>query len=417
MRRNWLAATLVVLGVAACARDIKKLMPTPQLYAAGGMNAFSGEDAEYTVFFATDRNEVETDRLDKRFGNDRGEGLHVGRARIRVGAPDEDWASVQQDSLAGKPLPLSFVEVEDYGLLAGTYWEKGVDRAGEWSEKARAPGRKFYEAVNRELERTGSKRIVFYVTGFNANFSWPIQMAAQWTHFTARDALWITYCWASSDSSFAYVQDAVTSGLAVRRLRELLLGLGRHTNAKEIDVIAYSFGAIIVSDSLVEMRLMHYGENAGQLRRLKIGNVYYVAPDEDLEMFRNSYLDRVEDLSLSTQVYISESDGALGLSRALYAKRPRLGRSIKDLTADDRRSLAKETTGGLIECSYAQSRAGKGKSGHGYWYQNPWVSGDIAYSLRTRKPPGERGLVRMPDGAIWTFPEDYPERLAKLTSR
>jgi len=44
------------------------------------------------------------------------------------------------------------------------------------------------------------------------------------------------------------------------------------------------------------------------------------------------------------------------------------------------------------------------------------VSGDIALSLRPRRKPGKRGLVRSKDGAIWKFPEDYPERVAKIAA-
>jgi len=145
--------------------------------------------------------------------------------------------------------------------------------------------------------------------------------------------------------------------------------------------------------------------------------VFYLAPDEDLDMFRNMFLDNVEDLPDSIQVYSSESDGAISMSRGWYAKYPRLGRSLLELTPEDRKALADGTDGGFIECSNAQKHAGKGKSGHGYWYGNPWVSGDIALALRTRRLPGERGLVRSEDGAVWEFPDDYPERLAKIAAQ
>jgi esterase/lipase superfamily enzyme len=173
---------------------------------------------------------------------------------------------------------------------------------------------------------------------------------------------------------------------------------------------------VIVSEALVQMRLMHARQTREQLKSLKIGSVYYVAPDEDLDTFRNIFLDNVEDLWDSAYVYTSESDGAIGMSRALYSKYPRLGRSLKELTPEDKQSLAKSSRSGFIECSYAQERAGKGKSGHGYWYGNPWISGDIALSLMTHRPPAERGLVRGEDGAIWKFPETYPERVAKIAA-
>ena len=62
-------------------------------------------------------------------------------------------------------------------------------------------------------------------------------------------------------------------------------------------------------------------------------------------------------------------------------------------------------------------RAAKGKGGHGYWYQNPWVSSDVLLMIKYDLGPAERGLVRGADGAVWVFPEDYPERLRAIASR
>jgi len=416
MKRSLPIALMVLFFACGCGRDIKKLMPPPELYASGDLDPFAGKSTDYAVMFATDRNVVDTDKPKKRFGNERGEGLHIGRATVRIGGGTRSWEQVEEESRAGRQLPIDLLKVEDFGMLAGTYWEEGVDRAGEWTDAAYEADRKFYAAVNEELQRTKSNRIVFYCTGFNANFSWPIQMAGQWAHFTARDALWLSFCWASSNSTFAYVKDAGTSGLSIRRARELILGLAQHTNVEKIDIIAYSFGAVIVSDALVEIRLKHQGQSPEQLKSLKIGAVYYVAPDEDLAMFRNMFLDNVEDLWDSVHVYTSESDGAIGMSRSFYSKYPRLGRSITELTPEDLRALAAARKSGFVECGHAQKRAGKGKSGHGYWYGNPWVSSDIALSLRTRRAPDKRGLVRSEGAAIWEFPEDYPARIAKIAS-
>jgi len=98
-------ATIVVALAAACGRDIKKLMPPPELYASGQLDAFAGKSTDYTVFFATDRNVVETDEPKKRFGNERGGGLHVGRATVRIGGEKRAWSDVADESRAGRGSP------------------------------------------------------------------------------------------------------------------------------------------------------------------------------------------------------------------------------------------------------------------------------------------------------------------------
>ena len=418
MRGIRFVSLLLVFVVCGCGRSISKLMVPPEPYTTAGIEAFSGDDANYSVFYVTDRNPVESDDPSKTFGNKRGEALHVGRASVRIGAAGMSWDEVKRQSLEGKQLDLDITRVEDFGKLAGTYWEPAIARRDTaHTDEFQQPGKQFYAAINEALAKTKSKRIVLYTTGFNTNFRWPIQMAAQFRHFSRRNAVWISNCWAASDSMFKYVQDAGTAGLTVRRIRTLILGLAAHTDVERIDLVAYSFGAGIVSGVLTELRLMHYNDNAEQLRKLKIGNVYYVAPDEDLDMFRNMFLDRVEDLYERLYLYLSESDSALNMSRNWYFSYARLGRSLNSLTADDRRALADNEKAAFIDVAYAQSRAGKGKSGHGYWYGNPWVSGDIVLAMCYGLDPAARGLVRSEDGAIWQFPEDYLERLARVTKK
>ena len=58
---------------------------------------------------------------------------------------------------------------------------------------------------------------------------------------------------------------------------------------------------------------------------------------------------------------------------------------------------------------------------HGAWYESPWVSTDVMVTILAHDiTPEERGLVpvQVNDIRVWTFPDDYPERVkAKLLSR
>jgi hypothetical protein len=46
-------------------------------------------------------------------------------------------------------------------------------------------------------------------------------------------------------------------------------------------------------------------------------------------------------------------------------------------------------------------------NGHAYFRKSRWVSSDIFATLLYDPGPGQRGLVRNSDSAIWSFPPDY----------
>lgn len=57
-----------------------------------------------------------------------------------------------------------------------------------------------------------------------------------------------------------------------------------------------------------------------------------------------------------------------------------------------------------------------GPNGHHYYQSSPWASSDLFLSPLSDKDPDERGLIRAPGDIVWRFPDDYPERLNRLTS-
>src|SRR4030095_14001378 len=55
----------------------------------------------------------------------------------------------------------------------------------------------------------------------------------------------------------------------------------------------------------------------------------------------------------------------------------------------------------------------RGMRGHGYWVANDRVSSDVLLSMIYPFDPAWRGLEHAPGRALWTFPDDYPERVAR----
>jgi hypothetical protein len=68
----------------------------------------------------------------------------------------------------------------------------------------------------------------------------------------------------------------------------------------------------------------------------------------------------------------------------------------------------------LVMIDVTDAEAATAGNGHAYFRKSPWVSSDIFVSLLYNLEPEQRALVRFPDMPIWSFPEDYPQRLKEL---
>jgi hypothetical protein len=52
-----------------------------------------------------------------------------------------------------------------------------------------------------------------------------------------------------------------------------------------------------------------------------------------------------------------------------------------------------------------------GMRGHGYFFANTRVATDVLLSMIYPFDPAGRGLVHPPGRGMWTFPDDYPQRV------
>ena len=93
--------------------------------------------------------------------------------------------------------------------------------------------------------------------------------------------------------------------------------------------------------------------------------------------------------------------------------RPRL----QELTREDLETLASnERLVGVDVTGVPGAHELTGIRGHGYWIANEWVSTDILLSMIYPFDPAWRGLVHQPGLGMWTFPEDYPQRVGAAVS-
>jgi esterase/lipase superfamily enzyme len=404
------------------------MMPTPIVYDREGLDAFAStppEDrtASLTVFYATDRNQTGVADPEKAYGNQRGIVLRLGTARVAMGDEGTSWDDLNAMTLAGKPPALRIADVNEIGPLWTTVPDRDADAVlAGWDparrdDAERQPAYTFVRQIDAQLARSRGRDIVVLVPGINTDFARPVKMASALAHYMGRDSVFLAYCWPATGSFMDYNRDTETVALTVRNLRDLLLLLSAETTVRRIHLIGYSRGAPIVSAALNELRLIHAFDDVETMRAArKLGTIVYAGPDQDIMVFKGLFLDRIDDLFESYVIYASPRDFALQLSGSLTSGTERLGRPGSGLNEADLASLSQEMTSAFVDVEYAQRRAGEGAAGHSFWYDNPWVSSDLITALKYGLPPAERGLVRTADGATWTFPEDYPQRIRAIVA-
>ncbi len=405
--------SLVGLCLVGC---VDRMMPTPLIYRDPGPDPFTLVPPEertthVSVLYATDRAPSGSAYPSTAYAGVRGSSLRLGLSTVRIGSTNPDWDAFVQRVRKATRLGLHITDTEEFGALWTTIPEAdpgflAARDSRSVDDPIREPARRFAAEINARLDRTRRKDIVLYVPGFNTSFATPIYRMAGLAQYLSGDAVCIAYSWPAWQTALGYQQQVNIARSSVRNLRELIEFLAEGTDAEHIHLFAYSNGAQMLTDALVQLRLSE--PDADQLRRnLRIGYVIYAAADEDLQHFRGACLDGVEDLGLGTVVYSTRADIGLILSRVTMTGSERLGQAARirppDAPARPGATVVVDTTRPLRRWN------ADGLYDHSYWYTNPWVSSDIILMLRHDLPPGRRGLVRSraPDG--WAFPADYPE--------
>ena len=200
------------------------------------------------------------------------------------------------------------------------------------------------------------------------------------------------------------------------RLIELLAA---NTQAANIDVLAYSAGAQIVSPAMAQLARPAPGETPEQLRRrLRLAHVYFAAPDIDTRRFVQDlglYVKSVDRVSVSANLNDSALRFANLVHRASRAGRPNpteLNEQQTDFLLDASRRLGFD----LIRVDPNDIPKLPATS-HDFWYEDPWVSSDLLGLLLLNAPPQRRGLAEQgSDGRLlfWTFPPDFDTRVQQL---
>ena len=399
-------AAVWLLG--GCSSSTVRLMPTPTLFTSGDPGLFAGEpdadrDTTIEILYATNRLPAGPPEAPN-YTRERGEQLRFGVATLRVGDGTKTWESLQEMSTSaveGERPEITLQHLREMAVLENTADAPGPDADA------------FFAHVDALLGRGGNRDILIYVHGANTNFERAAAQAAQFQHFLGRDSVVMVFAWPSAGSLLRYRRDVATARRTESTFARLLEQLSAHTQAAHVDVLAYSAGAMIASPGLA--RAADDATNAAGSSSLRLGEIYYAAPDVDFPVFVDN-LPRYEDQVRRVTGALNMSDRALSFAQ-WFNRVSRAGRpNLADIGPDETRWLV--AASGRDELDVLSIRPDElpdlPATSHAFWYDHPWVSSDILLKLRFHAPPRARGLdpnrteIEL---AFWTFPADYAARL------
>ena len=402
-----LACVLVLLALTACQPPVR-LMPPPAVFLNSehnlfGANANLDEGPEIQVFYATNRAAIGPSAAPV-YTIFPGDNLHVGTATLEIGSGQSwDWLYEMSTSEPGGRRPQ--ILVNRMTRKASLPTDAAIDAPGEAALA-------WFKAIDEALARSADPNLTIYVHGANTSIGRATAQAAQYRHFTGRNSVVLSYLWPSAENFMRFGHDVSKAGQAGPVFAQLVQLLARHTHARHINVIAYSSGAMVASPGLALLGTPAPGYDPHALR---LGEVYYPAPDADFRQFVTE-LQAYHAYPKRVTVAVNMRDSVLVLSR-LHQRGSRAGRpDPTELSEEDAQWMVESSQRLDFDLISARSDdlPNMDRRSHIFWYEDPWVSSDVLLKMLFNLTPEQRGLqhnLTADNLQYWTFPKDYEARL------
>jgi len=404
---------IVVAGGVAIARSFyqppMRLMPAPAFFLDDRTSdIFEGvSDPEIKLFYATNR-EVRGSPAKREYARVPGEPLHTGVLTIRIGDDATALDRIFEWSTRASDDPRPYLHLQTVNEQAS------VSPDAPLTPEAKA----WFAEIDTAIAASRDKDVIIYVHGAMTNLERAAGQAAQLQHFTGRNGVVLLFAWPTAENFFLYWRDPVTAKRSAPQLARLMKLLAENTSAKKLDVLTYSAGGTVGSNGLAIVGRDAMEPGAPDPR---IGEVYFAAPDADFRSFVADMKDYASHVSRTT-VAVNMNDKALRLSR-LVNNASRAGRP-------DMGELSPEATQWLLDATNTygfelirvrpENIPGLSTFSHTFWYDDPWVSSDVLFTILYHLTPQDRGLAAGETsigGHYWTFTSDYPTRLSALIGR
>jgi esterase/lipase superfamily enzyme len=183
----------------------------------------------------------------------------------------------------------------------------------------RLAGNRYYELLKQRVEASPRKELFVFVHGFNVSFEDAARRTAQIHHDLRFEGAPVFFSWPARDKFvLTYPADESSVATSAPNLKQFLLEIVQHTQARSINLIAHSMGNRALGVALREIDLELRGDS-----RL-FNQVILAAPDIDAEDFRTNIAPALLRTANRLTLYASSRDDALLASQLLH-RGPRAG--------------------------------------------------------------------------------------------
>lgn len=384
------------------------LMPAPIAVNSEGL-AFELSDNTkdsnllYTLY-ATNRKPADLSLKTNKYSIFPSDFLRLGYVVHRVGESNMTWDDLQRESLKGDRT--DDLLIEELGSK-----EMAIFDLANNMEQQLDQAEGFFDTINKVIGNMYNKDILLYVHGANSNFYRATAQGAQYFHFTGHNSVVVTFSWPSAENLLKYKTDVLHAKQTVPAFSQLIEVLARHTNAKNINILAYSAGAQVVVPGLAYLRDKYPGLTTDEInKKFRLGELYLAAPDTDFTPFIERYM-KFKDIVDRTTINVNQNDSVLRFA-AIQNGISRLGRpDISELTEKEGKLVLEAIQSDKLDLlNVGDSEALEIAGAHDSWYNHPWVSSDLLLLMLFNAKPEERGLVkyRLENGGEgYYFPEGY----------
>ncbi|MEO0792483.1 MAG: alpha/beta fold hydrolase [Pseudomonadota bacterium] len=174
-----------------------------------------------------------------------------------------------------------------------------------------------------EADRVRSRRrALVLIHGYNTPFEQALLRVAQLASEVNYPGRIYLFSWPSQNSTVRYLSDMERAEQSEPYLSGFLRGIARDPQIREIDFIAHSMGAQILTRALGEISDIFFARE-----KIGIGQVILVAPDVAVEVFSEKWRGLMP-LVKGLTIFSSKADWPLGISRYLRGSERRLGQIL-----------------------------------------------------------------------------------------
>ncbi len=251
--------------------------------------------ARVTIFLATTRRSVQSDRPGDRYGPDDADSLQF--AAVGVNVP-----SYRVRGTGELPRPSGF------RVNSLAYYP---DPQREFFVTSTIPvdSTRFVQRLAADLATTRSRDLLVFVHGYNVSFEDAAVRAAQVAADLNFDGSVLLFSWPSAASVTAYVRDQQSARNTGYQLLRILRNHAAAAQPDRVQLLAHSMGAEVFGKAIT---LTAPGDSSPRLDQ-----VILAAPDVDARIFRREILPRLLPHAQHVTLYASSDDDALRASRVV----------------------------------------------------------------------------------------------------